>query len=175
MADQRPDWATYFMGIALAVRERASCRGRRYGAILVVDNRPIATGYNGTAAGTVNCLDGGCRRCAGRDTLPRGAAYDLCVCCHAEQNALLACARFGIRTEGAALYTTGRPCFSCSKELLQARVGEIYYLDDWLPNPDLAGEYERLQAYFGRLERVEVPDPRRGWAAGEPRKEVGGV
>jgi len=33
---QRPDMDTYFMLIALAVRERANCLGNRVGAILVV-------------------------------------------------------------------------------------------------------------------------------------------
>jgi deoxycytidylate deaminase len=40
----RPEHLEYFMGLALAVRERANCQGRRVGAVLVVRDRVIATG-----------------------------------------------------------------------------------------------------------------------------------
>ncbi|MBA2244972.1 MAG: CMP deaminase, partial [Gemmatimonadetes bacterium] len=84
------------MGIAQAVRKRANCRGRSVGSLIVVDDRIVSTGYNGTPEGMVNCLEGGCERCANRERFQSGTAYDLCICVHAEQNALLAAARFGI-------------------------------------------------------------------------------
>ena len=96
----------YFMGIAMAVRRRANCHGNRVGAIVVLDGRIISTGYNGTPANMPNCLDGGCHRCANREQYPSGTGYDLCICVHAEQNALLAAARFGIAVAGATMYTT---------------------------------------------------------------------
>src|SRR5690606_7326179 len=122
----------YFMGIALAVRARANCLGNRVGAIIVLDGRIISTGYNGTPANMPNCTDGGCHRCAKRDDYPPGTGYDLCICVHAEQNALLAAARFGIAVENATLYSTMRPCFGCSKELLQAKIAKVCYLHDWV-------------------------------------------
>ena len=48
-----------------------------------------------------NCDEGGCERCANPDRYKSGTAYDICICVHAEQNALLAAARFGIAVEGA--------------------------------------------------------------------------
>src|SRR5437899_2413880 len=63
----RPDHDQYFMGVALAVRARANCTGRKVGAVLVKDNRIIATGYNGTPEGMTNCDEGGCYRCANRE------------------------------------------------------------------------------------------------------------
>ena len=91
----------------------------------MLDNRIISTGYNGTPENMVNCLDGGCYRCANRDkSYKSGEAYDLCICVHAEQNAILAAARFGISTAGSTMYTTMRPCFGCAKEMLQAQVRE---------------------------------------------------
>jgi Cytidine and deoxycytidylate deaminase zinc-binding region len=63
--------------------------------------------------------DGGCYRCANRDkSYKSGEAYDLCICVHTEQNAILAAARFGISTAGRTMYTTMRPCFGCAKEML---------------------------------------------------------
>jgi dCMP deaminase len=62
------DHDQYFMGIAIAVRRRANCLGNRVGAILVLNQRVIATGYNGTPEGMKNCLEGGCHRCANRSS-----------------------------------------------------------------------------------------------------------
>jgi dCMP deaminase len=50
----------YFMGIAMAVRERADCRGQKLGAVIAIESRIISTGYNGTPEKMVNCSDGGC-------------------------------------------------------------------------------------------------------------------
>jgi dCMP deaminase len=154
------------MGIALAVRERANCLGRKVGAIIVLDGRIISTGYNGTPAGTPNCTDAGCYRCAHPGDFPQGQGYDLCICVHAEQNALIAAARFGIALEGSTLYSTVRPCFGCSKELLQAKVLGVRYLHDWTPQQGQRREqYERLQSYFPQgVEQVNIPDPRYDWA-----------
>ena len=59
----RPDWDQYYMRMAMAVRSRADCVGNRVGAVLVLDDRIISTGYNGTPANMANCTDGGCERC----------------------------------------------------------------------------------------------------------------
>ncbi|MCC7365171.1 MAG: dCMP deaminase family protein [Dehalococcoidia bacterium] len=176
----RPSMDEYFMQIAFAVRARANCRGQRVGALIVKDARIIATGYNGTPSNMQNCEEGGCYRCANREQFPSGAGYDLCICVHAEQNAILAAARFGIATEGAVMYTTTRPCFGCTKELLQSRIVAVYYLHDWEhPNPDVAREYDKIQARFeGGVKRLPVPDPDAHWAtAGRaaPAEETGHV
>jgi dCMP deaminase len=56
----------YYMNIAIAVREKANCLGRKVGAVIVKQNRIISTGYNGTPEGMTNSLDGGCVRCKRR-------------------------------------------------------------------------------------------------------------
>ena len=169
----RPDWDEYYMGIAMAVRTRANCSGNRVGAILVKDRRIISTGYNGTPFNMPNCLDGGCNRCANRHLYESGKDYDLCICVHAEQNALLAAARFGIATEGADLYSTMRPCFGCTKELLQAGIASVRYLHEWrYPDPTKQQEYERLQSQIpGGVIRVSLYDPDARWAVSSLRGE----
>jgi dCMP deaminase len=133
----RPDWDTYYLQIAEAVRTRADCCGRKVGAVLVRENRIIATGYNGVPAGMPNCTDGGCLRCNEREQFPPGTGYDLCICVHAEQNALLMAARFGIAVAGATCYTTLQPCFGCAKEMLQAGVRRVVFQEAWNPSdPD---------------------------------------
>jgi dCMP deaminase len=156
----------YMMGIALAVRARANCLGSRVGALISIERRIVSTGYNGTPAGMTNCDEGGCDRCANRERFPPSTGYDVCICVHAEQNALLAAARFGIQVAGGLIYTTSRPCFGCLKELLQAGVKGVRFLHEWIPSdPALQPEYDRLLEVFpGGVEHVAVDDPDRRWA-----------
>jgi dCMP deaminase len=167
----RPGRTEYYMGIALAVRRRANCLGSRVGAVLVLDDRIIATGYNGTPQGFVNCDAGGCDRCSDRERYQSGQAYDLCICVHAEQNALLSAARFGIAVAGATCYTTTRPCLGCTKELLQAMVREVRYLHDW-HHPDVESRtlYEKLQGHFADgCHAVAMEDSEEQWALSKHR------
>lgn len=156
------------MGIAMSVREKANCLKRRVGAVIVLNNRIIATGYNGTPEGITNCLDGGCRRCAHPEYFEAGTGYDLCICVHAEQNALISAARFGIAVEGAAMYSTMRPCFGCTKELLQAKIQAVYYLHDWkYPDERMHEEYMLIQSQFpSGIQKVDMDDPNVRWAEG---------
>ena len=165
----------YYMGIAMAVRKKANCMGRRVGAVVVKNNRIISTGYNGTPEGMTNCLDGGCVRCKDRDTFKASVGYDVCICVHAEQNALITAARFGNSIENAIVYSTLRPCFDCTKTLLQAKVHTIYYIHDWAhPIDSLQGQYLLAQSKFpGGVRRVEVPDPEADWANGNAAPSVG--
>jgi dCMP deaminase len=159
------------MGIAMAVRRRANCVGNRVGAVLVLEDRIVSTGYNGTPENMPNCDEGGCERCARRDLHHAAQGYDVCICVHAEQNALLSAARFGIRVEGAVAYTTMRPCFGCAKELLQARIHAVHYLHEWRhPDEDLWRQYLLLQERFpGGVRRVEIEDPDAAWAVSSLR------
>jgi dCMP deaminase len=162
----RPDRMNYYMLIAMAVRRRANCIGNRVGAVLVLNDRIISTGYNGTPQNMRNCDEGGCERCAHREKYGTATGYDVCICVHAEQNALISASRFGTPVEGASLYSTMRPCFGCAKELLQARVHAVYYLHEWRhPNEDLWRQYMLLQERFpGGVHQVPTPDPDASWA-----------
>src|SRR5260221_2494650 len=160
----RPDKRTYVLLIALAARTRADCLGRRVGAVIMREDRVLSTGYNGTPFGMPNCSEGGCHRCAHRDDEPylRGGAYDVCLCVHAEQNALLTAARFGQQTMGASLTSTTQPCFGCLKEMLQAGISEVHYLHPWNPveaykDAALAQQYAELRSRFKVFEQVGDP------------------
>ena len=105
-----PGWDEYFLGIATAVAARAKCTRRRVGALLVIDHRIIATGYNGAAPGEPDCLDGACPRGAlDYEAVPALGDYDrpgtpgFCIAIHAEVNALLFATR---DTKGCLLYTS---------------------------------------------------------------------
>jgi len=174
-AARRPPPDDYFMGIAYAVRERANCLGFKVGAIVVLDGRVVSTGYNGTPEHMLNCDEGGCVRCAERarpeGSAPRfqsGTGYDVCICVHAEQNALLAAARFGIPVAGAQIYTTIQPCFGCLKEMVQAHIEGVRYRHPWThPDSTLKPQYEMLKTRFAQgVKQIFTPDPREAWALG---------
>jgi dCMP deaminase len=151
---RRPTREEYFMLLAVATRQRSECLGRHVGAVLVRDGRIIATGYNGTPRGFPRCNseERGCHRCAEADRYPSGTGYDVCICVHAEQNAVLQAARLGYSLDGGHCYTTLRPCFGCLKELRQAGVERIVYLNPWAPG-DAAerGAYDDLLANLEEL------------------------
>jgi dCMP deaminase len=161
----------YYMSIAMAVRKNANCMGRKVGAVLVKQNRIISTGYNGTPEGMANCTDGGCVRCRDRETYKASVGYDVCICVHAEQNALITAARFGNAVEDSIVYSTLRPCFDCTKASMQAKVQAIYYLHPWEHHiGELQEQYELLQGKIpDGVHSVELEDPEADWANAKPK------
>lgn len=110
----RPDWDTYFTGIALVVSSRASCPRASVGAVIVsADNRIVAAGYNGAPAGEEDCLELGCLMEDGH------CQRSL----HAEVNAIAWAARSGVSVVGCRIYVTGKAvCRECAKVLKAAGV-----------------------------------------------------
>jgi dCMP deaminase len=51
---------------------------------------------------------------------------------HAEQNAIIQAAVFGVSIEGSTLYTTCYPCAVCAKMLINAGIREIVYLHPYV-------------------------------------------
>ena len=136
MADTRPSWDEYFMDITKRVATRSTCLRRAVGALLVHDKRIIASGYNGGPTGLAHCLDIGCLR--EKLGIPSGQQHELCRGIHAEQNAIIQAARYGVSIEGATLYCTTQPCTQCTKMLINAGITEIVYAEGY-PD-DLARE-----------------------------------
>lgn len=124
----RPSWHEYFMLLAKLVSVRSTCNSRKIGAVIVRDNRILASGYNGAVHGAPHCIDRGPDFCLRRSIGAHDAdKYNYCLSSHAEVNAVDQAARFGIPLEGAAVYCTLEPCNWCFKQLIQAGIREIYY------------------------------------------------
>ncbi len=117
------------MNVAHAVKERANCIRRKVGAIIVKEKQIVSTGYNGTPAGTKNCNEGGCERCA--SDVPSGTSLDKCACCHAEENAIVQAARHGMNTQGATMYTTFTACTQCAKMIINAGIKRVISEEDY--------------------------------------------
>ncbi len=121
----RPSWDKYFMAITKEVAKRSTCMRRHVGAILVKDKRILTTGYNGAPAGLMHCEETGCMR--EDESIPSGERHELCRGLHAEQNAIIQAAYYGIPIAGAVLYCTNFPCVICSKMLINAGIRTVYY------------------------------------------------
>jgi dCMP deaminase len=132
----RPSWDEYFLGIAASVATRADCRRRRVGAVLVANNRIVATGYNGAPSGGPSCLAGQCPRgLQGAAQVAPGSSYDTgpgsCIALHAEQNCLLYADRS--RAEQATIYVTHEPCEGCRRMIAGSGVDRAVWPDgEWL-------------------------------------------
>jgi len=123
------------MTIAADVARRSTCLRRQVGAILVVDRRLLATGYNGAPTGVPHCSESGCLR--QQMAVPSGERHELCRGLHAEQNAIIQAAKHGVRIDGATLYTTHHPCSMCAKMVINAGVQRIVCRHDY---PDDLGK-----------------------------------
>ena len=137
MLEQRdhrvPTWDEYFLGIADAVAARAKCTRRRVGAVLTIEHRIIATGYNGAPRGDENCCDvGSCWR--ERNNIPHGEQYEKCVAVHAEANAIISASRNEML--GSTLYLYGfegfdkpienpAPCIMCTRLIKNAGIDRV--------------------------------------------------
>lgn len=120
---ERPSWDEYFMTITRQVAERSTCLRRRVGAVLVFDKRILATGYNGVPKGIEHCASRGCIR--EQQQVPSGQRHELCRGLHAEMNVLVQCAQYGVRAQGATIYSTSYPCSLCAKMLINCGIARI--------------------------------------------------
>jgi len=125
----RPSWDDYFMTIAHQVATRSTCLRRHCGAVIVKDRRMLATGYNGTPKGVPHCEEVGCVR--EQRGIASGSHHELCRGIHAEQNAVVQAALYGVAIGDSIIYTTHHPCVLCAKILINAGITEIVYADGY--------------------------------------------
>ena len=93
------------------------------------DKRLLTTGYNGAPAGLYHCLETGCLR--QEMNIPSGQRHELCRGLHAEQNAIIQGAIYGVSIEGADLYCTHHPCSLCAKMLVNAKIRRVVLKDHY--------------------------------------------
>jgi len=138
--EKRPSWDEYFMMMAKdVVAKRATCPRRQVGAVLVRDKRIITTGYNGSPSGMPHCTEVGCRLHEGH-----------CIrAIHAEQNAIVQAALYGVSTRGATCYVTAAPCVTCANLLVAAGIVRVVYGEEYT---NRLGEQVLLEAGV-KLER----------------------
>ncbi len=115
------DWDRYFLNLARETATRSNCIRRQHGSVIVKNRRIRSTGYNGPPSGHAHCDEGACPRAQSDAT--SGWAYDHCVAIHAEANAILYSSPE--QREGASIYITGVPCFTCAKLIANSGITEV--------------------------------------------------
>lgn len=133
----RPALAAVMMANALVWATRSTCSGRvSVGAVLATkDGRIIATGYNGSPAGQPHCDEVGCML----------DSDGHCVrSIHAEENAILQCAKNGVSSIGLTMYVTHSPCKRCMSRIIQAGIIKVLYLQQYGDAYDMLGSFKDL-------------------------------
>lgn len=135
----RNDWHLYFILQAYLASTRSLDYNTQCGAVITKNNTVLSTGYNSFIR---NIKD---------DVLPNVRPtgkllidkYDFMI--HGEHNAILNCARRGIKCSGANLYVTGPPCCNCLQFAYQAGIRNVIF-----PNYNVANmtENEKYKIQF---------------------------
>jgi dCMP deaminase len=89
----------------------------------VKDKRILTTGYNGAPRGFKHCSEVGCIR--DEKDVPHGERHELCRGIHAEQNAIVQAAAFGVSIRDSTLYCTHFPCVLCAKLVINAGITRL--------------------------------------------------
>ncbi len=138
----RPDWDEYFLKLVKIIATRSTCLRRQVGALLAKDKRLIASGYNGAPSGMPHCLDIGCLR--EQLKIPSGERQELCRGLHAEMNAVIQAAIYGVSTKDSTLYCTNYPCVLCAKTLVQAGIKRVVFISDY-PDKEAKAVFEQAK------------------------------
>jgi len=117
----------FFLKTAFLLGQESNCVSRKVGAIIARDKRIIATGYNGTPPGFVNCND----KFIDYDEKKHrelhhkwSKQHEI----HAEMNAIAFSAKHDIGINNAEIYCILQPCDDCLKNIIAAGIKKIYYV-----------------------------------------------
>ncbi len=120
----RPSWDEYFLKIVDTVSERSTCDRGKAGAVIVKERRILSTGYAGSPPGQPHCDDVGhmMRRVVDEDD---NISQHCVRTTHAEANALVQAAKFGIPVANATIYSKFEPCYSCAMIIVGAGIKRV--------------------------------------------------
>lgn len=129
MKSKRLGRIEYYLKIVEAAALRATCDRGRAGAIIVRDGRILTTGYVGAPLGLPHCDD------VGHEFVFKHGPEKVTQHCirtvHAEMNAILQAAKFGISVNGADLYCTMFPCYSCAQAIINVGIVKVNAIHDY--------------------------------------------
>lgn len=152
------DWDAFFMEHAHLAATMTTCLRRGVGAAIVMDRHVVSGGFNGNTPKALHCNEGGCTRCGavGSGRPSTGTDLHVCVCVHAEQNAIAWCARYGVRIEGATMYVTTKPCLDCIKLAAVAGIVEVLYDQEYPVEYDVPPTIQ-MRAWRGPVRAMGLP------------------
>jgi dCMP deaminase len=142
--NRRPPWDDYFLELANAASNRATCDRGKSGCVIVREKQVLATGYVGSPAGLPHCDDVG--HLMKKVIQENGEISEHCLrTVHAEQNAICQAAKRGISIEGATVYQRMTPCRTCAMLLINCGIKKVVCERKY----QLAEESEQLLAEAG--------------------------
>ena len=124
--ENRPDWPNYFLDIAKQVSRRATCSRAMCGAVLVLDNRIVSTGYNGSPPGTKHCVEADCIMENGHCQRAIHAEVNAVVFAHQKLSGAFMYV-YKHNLAGQSGYTA---CRECRKVMKAADINTIYWRDE---------------------------------------------
>lgn len=145
----RPDWDTYYLGMAYVAAGRGACLRRKVGALIIAEDHSLmSTGYNGKGSGLTNCEIDPCRGA----TAQAGQELNACEAVHAEINALM---KFPDRAKAHTLYVTCSPCTSCVDILLGSRISRIVFLENYPGSEESQRRWEKAGRVWSQYKEPE--------------------
>lgn len=125
---KRPCWEEVWFNVAEVIKKRSVCLFYQVGAVIAKGSQLLSMGYNGPPRGIDHCDQVGCAKIInGKVKKHQG----LCRGAHAEMNAIANAASLGINISDADLFVTYRPCASCAKTIINAKIKKVFYLKDY--------------------------------------------
>jgi dCMP deaminase len=128
-----------FLDIAEVISKRSTCNRGHIGCVIVRDRRIVSTGYNGSPPGADHCLDVGCEDLTLFEAKDPDDPHDYAAphelgcqrTIHAEANAIVFAARYGVALQGASMYSTHSPCGKCAQLIVAAGIGVFRWRNDY--------------------------------------------
>ena len=120
----RPTWDEYFIELSRTVASRSTCDRGRSGCVIVKEKHILCTGYVGSPPGMPHCDEVGhlLRKVIDED----GQTRQHCMrTIHAEQNAIIQAAKFGVSLGGSVIYCKMEPCRSCAMSIVAAGIKKV--------------------------------------------------
>ena len=129
----RPSKTEYYLDMAKTAAKRGTCLRRKFGAIIVKNDRIVSTGYVGAPKGRKNCCDiGYCFRM--KNNIPSGTMYEKCRSIHAEMNAVINASKeemenatmylMGIENDGS-INPNADCCAMCKRAIINSGISQV--------------------------------------------------
>lgn len=128
--NERLTWDGYFIAMAKLTSLRSPSQKLKVGAVIVLNNRIISTGYNGFFPGVPH-----------KSIEVDGHEVNTV---HAEQNAIADAAKRGVSINGSTIYVTHYPCINCVKMIIASGINKVKYLSNYKNDPIVADMFGQV-------------------------------
>lgn len=110
-----------YLNFCKSIAANSKCLSRQVGALLVVNNIIVGTGFNRAPVQTKACKT--CIR--QKHNCKSGESLDLCKAMHAEEIAILTALKKNIDLSSATLYVSTSPCYQCAKLIVECKIKRV--------------------------------------------------